>query len=235
MTAPLGTTSGTAAGTEQGAGTPPATPPAPPAVPPAAPAAPVGADGQPLNATAAHSAGSDKLLTPDQVNQIVTARLAEKEAQHAAAIKAAEDRNGKTELEKAALDVKSAKDSAAETVSSSRKEVIDARIDAALALTGVKPDRVAAVAALVDRSKFAGDGVDLKDAATEAVAATLEAYPEFKASRIPGASGVGTTPPGQNLGVTLDQYKAMDITERTQLAAEKPDAYKKLSAEARGQ
>ncbi|MFJ8815434.1 hypothetical protein [Amycolatopsis thermoflava] len=126
----------------------------------------------------------------------------------------------------------------AQTTATAAQERADRAEAKALALAAkVKPERVDAFVRLCEISG-ALKGVDRSD--EKAVAAAIkgavekgvEEYPEFKGGTLPNASG-GDRSGGQQQTVTLEQFKAMDVDERTKLYRENEGLYKQLAAEAK--
>ncbi|MDQ0377950.1 hypothetical protein [Amycolatopsis thermophila] len=121
------------------------------------------------------------------------------------------------------------------TQAQERADRAEAKVLAAAA--GINPKRVDAFVKLCEISG-ALKGVDRSD--EKAVAAAIkgavekgvEEYPEFKGGTLPNASG-GDRSGGQQQTVTLEQFKAMDVDERTKLYRENEGLYKQLAAEAK--
>ncbi|PXY20326.1 hypothetical protein BAY59_31290 [Prauserella coralliicola] len=120
------------------------------------------------------------------------------------------------------------------TAAEQRADLAEAKVLAAAA--GIKPERVGAFVKLCDISG-ALKGVDRADekaveAAIEgAVKKGVEEYPEFKGSSLPASSG-GDRSGGQQQSVTVEQFKKMDVDERTKLYKDNPGLYQQLKAAA---
>lgn len=117
-----------------------------------------------------------------------------------------------------------------------RADHAEAKVLAAAA--GIKPERVAAFVKLCDISGALKD-VDRTDA--KAVEAALQAavkqgveeYPEFVGTTLPASSGSDRAG-SQPQSVTVEQFKKMDVDERTKLYQEQPGLYRQLREQERG-
>lgn len=203
--------------TPQGAPTPtPAAPPAPTSQPPAAPPAPAPAppaNGAPTpqpTPSNGQPQGEPKTFTPDDVNRIVTERLAKAEQSWQQKQDAANaERNKQLAAVFGITDPNATPDPAklleqAQQQATAAQQRADNAEAKALALAaGVKPDRLDLFLRLVDvtgalkdvdRSKSDAASTALKTA----VDGALTAAPEFKGAVLPGSSGGdgqgGTTP-----------------------------------------
>lgn len=107
----------------------------------------------------------------------------------------------------------------------------------ALALAaGVKPERVERFVKLCDLSALSdvdhSDEAKVSAALKSAVDSALEDVPEFKGNTVPAASGgdrAGSAPQG----VTVEQFRDMDVNERTKLHQSNPGLYKQLNEQAK--
>ena len=166
-------------------------------------------------------------FTQADLDRIITQRLAEKDQQHAAALREAEERAGKSELEAAQLDVEKYKTEAEQAAERAAVDILQARVIAAIADSDVKKDRRPQLARLLDTTDLAGKPAAEQTAAiTAQVEKLLEDMPEWRAAAVPGSAGA----PGKHNAatLTLDQFKRMTVTERSQLYADRPDEYKRL-------
>jgi hypothetical protein len=219
------------------AGTPAQEPPAnAPTTTPAPAAAPATTEPAPATETAGKTftqADLDRLINDrlQRAEQSWTEKQAEERRKLAAAL-GIEDPSAPLDPAKALEDER-----AGRTAEQQRADRAEVR---ALALAaGVKKDRVAAFARLVDVAG-ALEGVDrsdekaVTDALDKAVAAELDATPEFKGATLPSSSG-GDRSGGGTQTVTLEQFKKMDIGDRQKLYQTNKGLYQQLSAQERAE
>ena len=212
MTAPTGTPAPTAEGT-----------PAPEGQPAGAP------EGQPSG-----DGGAVK-LTPEQqahVDGVIARRLREEkqrmDGEVERRVQEMLEREKLSAAEKAQLERDEARKAAEEATTGSKRAVAEARVETALLAAGIKPQRIDAVARLVDLDEVAG-AEDQKAAAAAAVQQVLADFPEFRPT--PGASGGELNPGGAAGAVTLEQFKGMDYDARAELYKKDANLYRQLAAQ----
>jgi hypothetical protein len=190
--------------------------------------------------TAADTTGTDTAvtetgevkLTPEQqklVDQIMARRIREEKARFDGDVERRVnemlEREKMSAAEKAQAERDEARKAAEEATTSSKRAVAEARVETALLAAGIKPQRIDAVARLVNLEDVMS-AEDAKGAAADAVRQVLADFPEFKPT--PGSSGNELNNNQQQGAVTLEQFKGMDYDARAALAAKDIATYRRL-------
>ncbi|OZM73986.1 hypothetical protein CFN78_06775 [Amycolatopsis antarctica] len=218
----------------------PADPAAPPAAPPAgqqppATTPPAGDGSTPPAEPAKPGDDAGKRFTQADLDRIISDRLGKAEQswqqkqteqnKKLAALLGGEDPDQ--------VDPAKALEDAQGTASKAVQRADRAEAKALALAAGIKPERVERFVKLCDISG-ALDGVDRGDdakvqaAIQSAVDSALEDVPEFKGTNLPQSSGGDRSGGGQQT-VTLEQFKAMDVDERTALYRDNKGLYKQLA------
>lgn len=169
---------------------------------------------------------SGKTFTQAELDAIIGDRVRREQEKHAALLKAEQEKAGKSDLEKAQIEKEAAEKAATEASEKAARAVAEARVEAALAGSGVKKERIEAVARLIDVDEIA-KAPDAKKAAAAAVEQAKKDFPEFWAGTAPAASGGDLNPPTG--GVTAEQFKAMNYSQRAELYKRDPERYRQLA------
>ncbi len=142
---------------------------------------------------AAEAAADTKTFTQEEVNTIVSKRVAELNNKLADLEKAVAEKTGKTEEPVEDPKVKEALAEAQAALAAANKEATQAKLEAAVTTAaikaGVAPEKVSYIQKLADVEKaVAEDGTVDGETVTEAVAKVLEGLPELAAPKAVGAS-----------------------------------------------
>lgn len=215
--------------------TPTAPAPPPPAPSPTTPAPPAPSSDDTTSAAvdeAAAKAAKDGKpeLTRAEVNAIVQRRLAEEKTKHDRELEAVRAEAGKSGTELAEAQRDAARKAAEDATTGAARSIAEAHIEAALARSGARADRINAVAGLMAAQLDAiAKADDPRSAAAAAVDVAKDSYPEFWTAKATTAAASGGELGGQHAGaVTVEQFLNMDYTARTELFSKDPDNYRRL-------
>lgn len=172
-----------------------------------------------------------KTYTEDEINtrvgQVVSQRLAQDRE------KLAKQFAGLLGIEGGEVDPAEALKAAQEEAQTARKQANGAYAEALAGQAGIKPERVATFARLLDVDTALAN-VDAKDPA--AVRAAIKAavdteaanYPEWMVKAVPAASG-GDRAGGGGGEVTVEQFRTMPYGDRVALFERDPNLFERLS------
>lgn len=206
--------------------------------------------------TGTGTGGTDtgRSFTQADLDRVVTERIAAEKRKHDRELEQARTDAGKSDTQRLEVERDRAVEQGKAASTKAAEKVANALAQVGAIAAGGRPDRAAAIVRQADLdgvAKFDGDDFTIDESRlTDAIGKVLTEYPEWKADAGDAGKGKGDDAgkggdeagkgkhgdaSGGDLGggrsgeVTLDAFKRMNMTERGKLAAEDPDAYRRLA------